>query len=351
MINKIFTLCTLGFMLACSGPQTEMETERVIVDFKAPEPTLKVERIIQLETNNEALFDQFYRVKIAGRNILVQDQFKIVVYDLNGKYLSKVQKVGHGPQEYITISNFWAFRDELYVVTNAKKGVLVYSLTGKYLRTIPLDFAPEAIAVMENYMAFKSAYNQDGTLIVTDREGREKYEMIAPILAKTTVSIPAVFPFTESDGKVYYFPDFSSSIYTVGPDTSDVKQIKLDFGVHTITPEFAQTLTAGTFMDEFEKHGIVSFPSFYPTRDWWGMVFSLGDKEYSWYYHAKNGKQYIVEAPGIISVKPIACTTEDYFVEVAEAAEFLASPRYAAYRQGLKVDENDNPLLIFYSIQ
>ena len=121
MINKIFTLCTLGLMLACSGPQTEMETEQVVVDFKAPEPTLKVERIIQLETNNEALFDQFYRVKIAGRNILVQDQFKIVVYDLNGKYLSKVQKVGHGSQEYITISNFWVFRDELYVVTNAKK--------------------------------------------------------------------------------------------------------------------------------------------------------------------------------------------------------------------------------------
>lgn len=321
------------------------------VDFEASAPAWKVEKIVSLETRKETLYNRSFRVRATDRHIFVQDDQKVLVFDTAGNYLSKIEHVGHGPREYTRMSNFWVTGDEVYICDRAIDKVLVYSLNDDFIRSIPVDFRAEAIVVADQIMAFQDAYNRNGTLIVTDRDGRKLYETVSPILAKTTVSIPAIYPFTEAGGQIYYFPDFSSSIYTVGADTSGVKEIPFDFGAHTLTPEIVSTLTSRNFSEIFDENELVNFPSFYPTRQWWGMVFFVGDKEYTWYYDRKTQRQYISAAEGKQAVKPIACATEDCFVASVEAPVFLEDDRFAAYRDKVSVSEDDNAVLIFYTVE
>ena len=352
-MKKPFFLSLAGLILfACGSKPMQTASEQITVDFDAPQPTWKIEKVVPLETNSESLYGRFFRVRVTDTHIFVQDMQQILVFDADGRYLSKVDRVGHGPQEYITISHFWPYNNELYIVSNTNyNGVKIYTYTGEFVRSISLDFPPSAVAVTDSYMAFKSAYNEAGTLVVTDRDGKIRYETISPILAKTTVSMPAMFPFTEANRQLYYFPDFASDIYTVGADSSDVKRIHFDFGKYTITPDFVARLTAGTLMEEFSQNDIVSFPNFNPSNRWWGMTFSLSGKEYTWYYEPSTGAQRIAAAEGTIAVKPIACATEHGFVASVEAARFLEDPQYAPWRDSVQVDENDNAVLIFYTVE
>ncbi len=350
-----FFLSLWGLLLvACGSKPQQTASEQITIDFDAPEPTRKIERVVPLETTSESLYGRFFRVRTTDTHIFVQDMQQILVFDTDGKYLSKIDRVGHGPQEYITISHFWPYKDELYVVAGRNEKILVYSFSGQYLRSIDVGFQEDAIAVMEDYIASQSTYNEAGTLVVTDRDGKIRYETIAPILPMTTFTVSSIFPFTEARGQLYYFPDFASDIYTVGADSSDVKRIHLDFGPHTVTAEYISTLGDWDDVDPDEQMAAdhkVCFPSFFPGNRWWGMTFSLSDKEYTWYYEPSTGAQRITAAEGTIAVKPIACATEEGFVASVDAARFLEDPQYASWRDSVQVDENDNAVLIFYTVE
>ena len=115
---KPFFFSLFGLILfACGSKPQQTASEQITIDFDAPEPTRKIEKVVPLETNSESLYGRFFRVRTTDTRIFVQDMQQILVFDANGKYLSKVDRVGHGPQEYITISHFWPYKDKLYIVS------------------------------------------------------------------------------------------------------------------------------------------------------------------------------------------------------------------------------------------
>ncbi|WP_297831378.1 6-bladed beta-propeller [uncultured Rikenella sp.] len=136
---KPFFFSLFGLILfACGSKPQQTASEQITIDFDAPEPTRKIEKVVPLETNSESLYGRFFRVRTTDTRIFVQDMQQILVFDANGKYLSKVDRVGHGPQEYITISHFWPYKDELYVVAGRSEknsGLLFFrSIFEKYRR-------------------------------------------------------------------------------------------------------------------------------------------------------------------------------------------------------------------------
>ena len=351
MKNLLFCLASAFLSFSCSEPKTDGVADRITIDWEAPAPKWNVQKIVPLETNDEALLDKFFRVHVTDRNIFIEDVTRVLVFDSESKYLSKIDRVGHGPQEYIRIMNFWISNDQVYIADMNVHKILVYSLSGEFIRSIPIgDIPVEAVAVSDRFIALKCAYNENGTLIVLDPEGKKLYEAVSPLLAKTTISIPAIFPFTEMGGQLYYFPDFSSSIYTVGADTSALRKTTFDFGVHTLTPELVATLDAN-YLDILAEHEVVNFPSFFPTRRWWGLTFSLKGNKYSWFYDTETRKQYISGTKPLKGFKPIACATEECFVASVEASAFLEDERFAPYCEGIAVGEEDNAVLIFYTVE
>ena len=337
---------------SCSVPGGEPATaDRITIDWEAPAPKWNVQKIVPLETNPETFYGSSYFIGANDKNIFIRDFTQILVFDLNGKYLSKIDRVGHGPQEYIQIMDFWPQDDKVYIVDVHSQKILAYTLTGEFIHSYSFGFMPCAVAVSEQFIALNAWDNPNGTLVVMDHNGKTLYESISPILAKTTYTISAKFPFTKAGGQLYYLPNFSSSIYTVGADTSDIRKTTFDFGVYTLTPELVSTLTATTSREIFAKNEVVNFLSFYPTRLWWGLTFSLKGTTYQWYYNTKTGKQYISTLKGSREFKPITCVMKECFVASVEASLFLEDERFAPYREGIAVGEEDNAVLIFYTVE
>ena len=97
-------------------------------------------RIVPLETNDNCLIGQIAKVEFYDDKIFLLDSFrKLLVFDINGKFLFNVGKVGRGPGEYPEIRDFDLDENgNIYVLTYQK--ILQFSKNGKYLKKIPLNF-------------------------------------------------------------------------------------------------------------------------------------------------------------------------------------------------------------------
>ena len=65
-------------------------------------------RLVPLETTPECLIGSIDRMQVYEERIFIQDGMSnaLLTFDLNGKFLSKIGAVGHGPGEYVQIDYF-----------------------------------------------------------------------------------------------------------------------------------------------------------------------------------------------------------------------------------------------------
>ncbi len=351
MEMKTLRLLIISLSCICLNLFSVAGQNKITVDFDAPKPTLKVTKVVPLETHKETFVDQFFKVQATDRCIFVQDRFQILIFDSNGKYLSKVRNLGHGPREYVAIKDFCYHNNSLCVLPLEGQKVQLYSLAGDYLRSMSLKISADALWITDRFKAFKSTADPKGTLVVALPSGNKSIRAVKPALATTTFSIEPPRPFTQAGEQVYYLLDFIPAIYTVGTRPEDVRKTEFDFGTHTITPDYVAKLEQREMFERLKKDKMACFLNFHPTRDWWGLAFAMGEDRYCWYYHPQSGKQYISRRDNGSTSKLIVCSVDNQFVEAVEAVEFLENPRYAPYREGLQVDENDNAVLIFYTVE
>ena len=332
--------------LSFSKAQTTVE-----VDFDASKPTVKVEKIVPLETSESCFIDRTFRIKIVDEYIFAQDMSHILIFDRNGKYLSKVKQVGHGPQEYIGIVDFCYHNGELYILPIGGNKIPVYSLQGQFKRSLLLKIPAESFLITDRLRLFKSAASKQGSLIIAGKNGKKILQQIAPVIPQSTFSISALQPLTQTGSQIYYLPDMRSEIYQISPDGTDIQTTCLDFGSHTMTEDYVKRLEQRGFLEKLKKDEVACFLNFHPTREWWGVAFAMGDDSYRWYYRPSDGKQHLEKIAEGSTSKLLACSTADCFVEAADALSFLENLRYASLRDQVSVTETDNPVLIFYSIR
>lgn len=98
-------------------------------------------RIIPLETTPECLIGGeirqiFYR---DGRVYVVEKMAKgVFVFDDNGKFISKIQSLGQGPEEYLNIKAVSITDDKILILDDFGRKVLIYDLNCNYLGKLSL---------------------------------------------------------------------------------------------------------------------------------------------------------------------------------------------------------------------
>ncbi len=123
--------------LACSCCD---KNDKVIVDiYNCVQPSELLEpdfEVIPLETIDESIISYIERVKTYNNRFYIQDreQKVIFIFDENGKYINKINRLGRGPGEYIYINDFDIYNDYIYILSVPK--ILRYDLNGKYIDCI-----------------------------------------------------------------------------------------------------------------------------------------------------------------------------------------------------------------------
>ncbi|OJV31768.1 MAG: hypothetical protein BGO29_01235 [Bacteroidales bacterium 36-12] len=106
--------------------------------------------IIALENQEGALMGNINKMQISDDTIFILDTMiakKILVFNMDGKYIQQIGKFGRGPGEYLQIMDFTVNeKDKQIVVLDVGNKIHTYSIhTGEYLRT--LNFENDNIGV------------------------------------------------------------------------------------------------------------------------------------------------------------------------------------------------------------
>ncbi|MDR2472501.1 MAG: 6-bladed beta-propeller [Tannerella sp.] len=132
MKKNIFLLMTAFLLTNCAGEQKKEDISDIRqIDFDynvcinkldAGEFDLgaysdSIMQIIPLETTDEALIAEIDEIEIRNDRIYIMDQLarSVYVFDMTGKYLNRINKVGQGPGEYGFLS-YMAVTDSTVIV-------------------------------------------------------------------------------------------------------------------------------------------------------------------------------------------------------------------------------------------
>ena len=146
VLPVMLLLC--GFQLPENIEVDKSRNKVIVVNFP-DNPTLMKERdglaghiascsFIQLETNPQCLIGEITKTLIYKERLYILDKRRtqsVFIFDLQGKWISTIARVGQGPGEYLTLTDIFIdpAKATLNLVASANKKIMRFSLDGKTL--------------------------------------------------------------------------------------------------------------------------------------------------------------------------------------------------------------------------
>ncbi len=242
---------------ACS-PQQITQDEPVVIDvFNNSNPEIEFESIelIPLETNEDILIGDFWRLKVEmdedGFYFANQDNpTSVFRFDSKGNFLNLIGHHGNGPEEYNGIIDFCIHGDTLDVLCNGGTTSLIvgYDIDGSYLYSKTVDLNLNSFDWFDAGYLFAVSYGttdlQPYKICKADENG-----FVTQSFMKNTSSINVPVTeenFTNSSNTVFYHESFNDTIYMYKDEDYKPAYV-LDFGDYKIPEEFYQVDVMSAF--------------------------------------------------------------------------------------------------------
>lgn len=98
-------------------------------------------KVVPLETREECLIGFPYHIQhIDKDNIICTSRKSVLIFDINGKYISKVNRQGGGPEEYQSIGGVYVAADVKQINIIDGKQIKTYSYSGEFIKKRVLPF-------------------------------------------------------------------------------------------------------------------------------------------------------------------------------------------------------------------
>ena len=309
MKNFLYLPPVVFALLSCENPQQDNlnSHQNVSVEWNDANPGMVSSivddiKYIPIETHPDGLFSGSSPLKIILKNdrIFIFDKRRanaVLMFDINGRFLSKIGKRGGGPGEYNMLSSYTADDDYIYLLDASKSAVLVYDYDGNHVKDLKTPNRPMDIAVFENgdflLTNHPLIYGEENgpRLLITDNKLNIKNEL---------------FPINETDSKLTMSPYFA------------------DLGDKISYQNYIQdTLVVFDKKTEEYKTYSFDFPHKVPLELRSGLDFR------------KGGYQYLSYIPALISGKYVICTVSmKPFIIDAETGALYKNDKNSLYGNG-----------------
>ena len=208
-----------------------LEDAPIVIDIGAAKTdSLKTNyiRYIPLETTDDCLIGGINKVLIKNERIYVADFSRtasLFIFDLNGKFLFKINKRGQGPGEYLVFGDFdIQTNGDIYIFDQHRQKFLIYSPDGKYIQEIKSDYIFIGFCLFRNKM-YWSKFLEHGVmyanLAVYDMIDKKTDFLLTDkkYLDELGIANYGNYDFYYSpDSIVYYSPKFSEIIFSIDKD-------------------------------------------------------------------------------------------------------------------------------------
>lgn len=201
-----------------------------------------LKEVIPLETTDSSVMGDIMKVISAKDRIFVApwNGKSIFMFDRKGKYLSRIDKEGRGPGEYLRISDFMVTEEPEEIVLYAREGKLnFYDWEGNFLREQRthlfingMERLPDG-SLVANYALSQKTLFRDTAFIVRVQNAEGVWVKGFFPLPKVQVSQPVrmVTSLYQSEGRCYVAPITENTIYEYIPEKMEFEpRYRFDVG-------------------------------------------------------------------------------------------------------------------------
>ena len=334
---------------------------------------------LPLDTDDDYLITQIVNLKIQDSLIYINDDYKrLLVFDLRGKFMRQIGVRGQGPGEYLEMRD-WIIDNNQIEILDYKR-ILTYTLDGKYLHAKSFNLMTDSIYC--NAMAFTHAplggyYLWGGTSLSTDYSKPDRYLMYE---VDDEIKIKkGYFPIKHGTGgasrQFSYYQDVTIidpifgdyNIYEINKKGAIEPRYFFDFGEHAYTNEISAPKSGQKAPKASTKDfddSVTTLHNFLETDACIHMNFRFKNLNLSVLVNKTNAESYIL-SPNKAQKDEFRfwgalCAYNDQLVYPIDAWWFTDECKRLspAYRKELdiedyktRVDESDNPVLVFYKLK
>lgn len=326
-------------------------------------PNLSRLTYVPLETTEASLIRNIDKILCSNHKIYIfdKDAMRIVCFDERGKYLSSIDKVGQGPGEYLLPSDMDIDKYGNLYVYDFQSGNIVKYISGNAsdfeiwkIGKRSLDFA-----VMDSTV-FMSRMVDDGTFSVSlaswNKQSRKidvlKENKIEGNWTPTYYSLHYLF---RSGLDVFYYERFHSMIYLI-----DGEGIREYIAFHSRNNPSIDVINSfgGKEQEWIASDMIKDVSACYSTEEY---IFVTIKPLYYCLIQKNTGKIFCVNSLskyGILGFGAFATTGNDFISYCAPSAQNIEKICSAIpdmnreeKERFMEVQEEDNPILVFYSFE
>ncbi len=243
--QNILVLLLALLLVGCGGEKKQTGLLTVDVTKTYPKKEIVLQDIanveyIPLETRDDVLIDRIFTVGYASKDTIMianRRQGDVFIFNGQGKFLHSFNHRGQGADEYINIFRFTynVPTQEIFIYTShrGKRGILVYSVEGKFKRKFSI--ATDILAPLRNF--------DEKTLIGYETtKFYEKKQNTMPLffISKETGLVDTIKSFKVPDRKSDDIFKTENGVYNgIAFITSNISKINDDFVVDDL---FADTI-------------------------------------------------------------------------------------------------------------
>lgn len=254
--QKIYTyLAAILIFTACTKPTAD-NTAIVIPDLTHWEESQESTqlsalfndiRLVQLETNDSCLVDDNGKIIRYDSVYYVESNNEVLQFDLNGKFLRKLSRIGSGPGENIQLLDFNIVnrKDSAEIWISSTGGIYIYEpQTLAFKQHIPIKGHVTQFYYI-NDRTILTVKPEDITFKIYDMEGHLRKEFMEKDLANSMTSIAQ---FTEYKNLILYQWDNTQEVVVYDPSMDSLYLANL-------FPPQESILTSKINREYYEKYG------------------------------------------------------------------------------------------------
>ncbi|MFC0877304.1 6-bladed beta-propeller [Saccharicrinis sp. FJH2] len=333
---------------------------------------IKVIDICQLETNQNILLGSVRKVTCRFDRYFIQDlqTQSLNVFNLEGKFLTKIGRKGKGPGEFTELRDFSITNDSIVHVLTYQK-IVKYDIKGKLIDEIKISHInhlnPLHLATDDGktYFLWQGTFSDDSDrkympclLYSFDLNGKKVKNQYFPIKRTIVDGIQ----FNNCSNGIILRPTFgSNTIYKIVGD-SLFDSFTVDFGKDQLDENLLENGFGNNVIRQYmnlrsNSKYCVGIDNVLETEKYYYFTFFY-DKRMKQLIYSKNTRNYCID-----NVNPFTymiCTNNNQLVSLIEPINFsmlkeffskgkITEESYSKLEK-IKVDKSSNPILIVYEI-
>ena len=318
---------------------------------------------ITLETTKENLIAKIDKIEMTDSKLYILDKRKntINIFDKKGFYVSTINKMGQGPNEYTYISDFAVSDSLIYILSRANKKIFVYNNSGIFSRSYKLDDYYDYFYLNGNDIFLYSNYSNNGLFnIILSKIDNDKItptNKLLPFIKNQNFSYsPSPFNANEN-GDLLLCQQFDNSIYSL-EKKSIINKYKVEFNTKEKIPTDFEKIGFAKIDADFANKSVVTRISYVQKNK--NSIYLLYKFEYNKYLTRVDTKTLVTKTLKLELNKNypfIFCESLGFYNN--SLVGYLSADNVLYFDKKFKSDKNknniltrfDNPVLFFYKLK